>query len=80
MGGGGVICGVFVVLRTVANFVCSADDLINEEDEVVQKALKRLPPKVSYDRVYRMRRAMQVGILLYAVLHGMDEMLTLCYL
>jgi len=38
----------------------SCDDLINEEDPVVQQALKRLPPKASYDRVYRMRRAMQV--------------------
>ena len=37
-----------------------ADDLIPEENEVVQRALKRLSPKESYDRVFRMRRAFQV--------------------
>ncbi|KAI1211767.1 14 kDa subunit of cytochrome bd ubiquinol oxidase [Annulohypoxylon truncatum] len=36
-----------------------ADDLICEEDETVIKALKRLPPKEAYDRVYRLRRAFQ---------------------
>ena len=36
------------------------DDLIPEENEVVQLALKRLSPKEAYDRVYRMRRAFQV--------------------
>ncbi|KAI5801486.1 cytochrome b-c1 complex subunit 7 [Peziza echinospora] len=39
-----------------------ADDLINEEDPVVQQALTRLPPKAAYDRVYRMRRAMQCSL------------------
>ena len=38
-----------------------ADDLINEEDEDVIKALKRLSPKESYDRVYRLRRAFQAS-------------------
>lgn len=38
----------------------SADDLIPEETETVQKALKRLPPKEAYDRVFRIRRAFQV--------------------
>ena len=37
-----------------------ADDLIPEENDVVQKALKRLPPKEAYDRVFRIRRAFQV--------------------
>jgi hypothetical protein len=37
-----------------------ADDLIPEENDVVQLALKRLPPKEAYDRVFRMRRAFQV--------------------
>ena len=37
-----------------------ADDLIPEESDVVQTALKRLPPKEAYDRVYRLRRAFQV--------------------
>ncbi|KAI0386599.1 14 kDa subunit of cytochrome bd ubiquinol oxidase [Hypomontagnella monticulosa] len=36
-----------------------ADDLIVEENENVIKALKRLPPKEAYDRVYRLRRAFQ---------------------
>ncbi|PWW78957.1 14 kDa subunit of cytochrome bd ubiquinol oxidase [Tuber magnatum] len=38
------------------------DDLIAEENEVVQEALKRLPPKVAYDRVYRLRRAVQCSL------------------
>lgn len=37
-----------------------ADDLIPEENDVVQKAIKRLPPKEAYDRVFRLRRAFQV--------------------
>lgn len=37
-----------------------ADDLIPEENDTVQLALKRLPPKDSYDRVFRLRRAFQV--------------------
>ncbi|KAI1107094.1 14 kDa subunit of cytochrome bd ubiquinol oxidase [Jackrogersella minutella] len=36
-----------------------ADDLIVEENERVIKALKRLPQKEAYDRVYRLRRAFQ---------------------
>ncbi|PLN75809.1 ubiquinol-cytochrome c reductase complex 14 kDa protein [Aspergillus taichungensis] len=39
-----------------------ADDLIPEESETVQKALKRLPPKEAYDRVFRIRRAFQCSI------------------
>lgn len=39
---------------------CRADDLIPEESEIVQLAIKRLSPKEAYDRVYRMRRAFQV--------------------
>ncbi len=38
------------------------DDLIPEESETIQKALKRLPPKEAYDRVFRIRRAFQVCI------------------
>lgn len=37
-----------------------ADDLIPEESEIMQRAMKRLTPKESYDRVFRMRRAFQV--------------------
>ena len=40
--------------------LCRADDLIPEESETVLLALKRLPPKEAYDRVFRMRRAFQV--------------------
>ncbi|OQD77009.1 hypothetical protein PENDEC_c003G04968 [Penicillium decumbens] len=38
------------------------DDLIPEESETVQKAIKRLPPKEAYDRVFRIRRAFQCSI------------------
>ncbi|KAI9729851.1 MAG: Cytochrome b-c1 complex subunit 7 [Cirrosporium novae-zelandiae] len=37
------------------------DDLIPEESETVLLALKRLPPKEAYDRVFRLRRAFQVS-------------------
>ncbi|KAH0435858.1 ubiquinol-cytochrome c reductase complex 14 kda protein [Colletotrichum camelliae] len=37
------------------------DDLIEEENDIVQKALKRLSPKESYDRVFRLRRAVQLS-------------------
>lgn len=40
-----------------------ADDLIPEESELVQQAIKRLPPKEAYDRVFRLRRAFQVSLL-----------------
>ncbi|QIW97018.1 hypothetical protein AMS68_002536 [Peltaster fructicola] len=39
-----------------------ADDLIPEESELVQRALKRLSPKEAYDRVFRMRRAFQCSL------------------
>ncbi|KAL3963276.1 hypothetical protein ACCO45_000280 [Purpureocillium lilacinum] len=35
------------------------DDLIEEERESTQLALRRLSPKESYERVYRIRRATQ---------------------
>ncbi|KAL4785771.1 cytochrome b-c1 complex subunit 7 [Aspergillus varians] len=38
------------------------DDLIPEESETVQTALKRLPPKEAYDRIFRIRRAFQCSI------------------
>lgn len=44
-----------------------ADDLIPEENDTVQLALKRLPPKEAYDRVFRLRRAFQVHTLLLTV-------------
>ncbi|KAH6840671.1 cytochrome b-c1 complex subunit 7 [Chaetomium sp. MPI-CAGE-AT-0009] len=39
-----------------------ADDLLVEEDEAVLKALSRLSPKESYDRIYRIRRATQLSL------------------
>ncbi|PYH45187.1 ubiquinol--cytochrome-c reductase subunit 7 [Aspergillus saccharolyticus JOP 1030-1] len=39
-----------------------ADDLIPEESDVVQTALKRLPPKEAYDRIFRIRRALQCSV------------------
>ncbi|KAM3072279.1 Cytochrome b-c1 complex subunit 7, mitochondrial [Clarireedia jacksonii] len=36
-----------------------ADDLIPEESEIVLLAISRLEKKEAYDRVFRMRRAMQ---------------------
>ncbi|KAL5342525.1 cytochrome b-c1 complex subunit 7 [Aspergillus crustosus] len=38
------------------------DDLIPEESETVQTAIKRLPPKEAYDRIFRIRRAFQCSI------------------
>ncbi|KAF2740690.1 14 kDa subunit of cytochrome bd ubiquinol oxidase [Polyplosphaeria fusca] len=38
------------------------DDLIPEENDIVQLALKRLPPKEAYDRVFRLRRAFQCSV------------------
>jgi ubiquinol-cytochrome c reductase subunit 7 len=41
---------------------CRADDLIPEENPNVLLALKRLPEKESYDRIFRIRRAFQVSL------------------
>ncbi|KAH8893503.1 putative ubiquinol-cytochrome C reductase complex 14kD subunit [Thozetella sp. PMI_491] len=38
------------------------DDLLEEERESVQVALKRLGEKERYDRIYRIRRAVQLDI------------------
>lgn len=38
------------------------DDLLIEENEEVLKALKRLPAQVQYDRVFRLRRALQCSV------------------
>ncbi|KAH6891443.1 cytochrome b-c1 complex subunit 7 [Thelonectria olida] len=35
------------------------DDLLEEENDTAQKALKRLSAKESYERIYRIRRAVQ---------------------
>lgn len=40
----------------------SADDLIPEESETVQTALARLDSKERYDRIFRIRRAVQCSI------------------
>lgn len=46
--------------QRLTGHVCRADDLIPEENETVQVALKRLSEKESYDRIFRIRRAFQV--------------------
>lgn len=48
--------------RRVTDLPISSDDLLPEDNEVVLAALKRLPPKESYDRVYRIRRATQLSL------------------
>ncbi|KAH6986145.1 cytochrome b-c1 complex subunit 7 [Ilyonectria destructans] len=35
------------------------DDLLEEENDAAQKALKRISAKDSYERIYRIRRAVQ---------------------
>jgi hypothetical protein len=54
------ICWLTKLLFLFAMY--SADDLILEENEDVLLALKRLPPKEAYDRVYRLRRAIQCSV------------------
>ena len=44
----------------LTEWIPRADDLIPEESDTVLLALKRLPPKEAYDRVFRLRRAFQV--------------------
>ncbi|CAL3971282.1 hypothetical protein PZA11_007811 [Diplocarpon coronariae] len=60
------------LLKPMANWYCNAagyrklglraDDLIPEESETVLLALKRLPQKEAYDRVFRLRRAFQASL------------------
>jgi ubiquinol-cytochrome c reductase subunit 7 len=38
------------------------DDLIEEENDIVQEALRRLPPEEQYRRAYRIRIAQQCGV------------------
>ncbi|KAJ2903252.1 uncharacterized protein MKZ38_010204 [Zalerion maritima] len=54
----GVFANVF--LSNFRNY--RADDLIAEDSELVLKALKRLPQNAAYDRVYRIRRAVQLSV------------------
>ncbi|KAH6974637.1 putative ubiquinol-cytochrome C reductase complex 14kD subunit [Ilyonectria sp. MPI-CAGE-AT-0026] len=39
------------------------DDLVEEESRAAQIALKRLSPKESYERIYRIRRAISADVL-----------------
>lgn len=41
-----------------------ADDLIPEENDAVLTAIKRLPAKEAYDRIFRIRRAFQVRLVI----------------
>lgn len=54
--------GCYVVYSMLTMCSGRADDLLPEESDVVLLALKRLPPKEAYDRVFRLRRAFQVYI------------------
>jgi ubiquinol-cytochrome c reductase subunit 7 len=38
------------------------DDLVPEEGPVVKEAIRRLPPKAYYDRLYRFRRALNLSM------------------
>ncbi|KAI5379791.1 hypothetical protein J4E82_001334 [Alternaria postmessia] len=59
-------------MKPLANWYCNAagyrqlglraDDLLPEENDVVQTALKRLRPQEAYDRVFRLRRAFQLSM------------------
>lgn len=50
-------------MNPLRSFFChSADDLIPEESETVQTALARLDAKTRYDRIFRIRRAVQCSI------------------
>ncbi|KAF2035568.1 hypothetical protein EK21DRAFT_54465 [Setomelanomma holmii] len=59
-------------MKPLANWYCNtagyrqlglrADDLLPEENNVVQTALKRLPPQEAYNRVFRLRRAIQLSM------------------
>lgn len=42
--------------------VCRYDDLIEEENDIVQEALRRLPAEEQYKRAYRIRLAQQCGV------------------
>ena len=42
--------------------VCRYDDLIEEENDIVQEALRRLSPQEQYRRAYRIRIAQQCGV------------------
>jgi len=65
--------GIAKALKPLANFYVNAagyrkmglkyDDLIVEERPDVQKALSRLTPRESYDRIFRHRVAIQQSIL-----------------
>ncbi|EPY52125.1 ubiquinol-cytochrome-c reductase complex subunit 6 [Schizosaccharomyces cryophilus OY26] len=52
----------YINLAGYRKFGLRYDDLTLEENEVVQKALNRIPEQESFDRVYRIRRAMQLNI------------------
>ncbi|KAJ3268591.1 Cytochrome b-c1 complex subunit 7 [Terramyces sp. JEL0728] len=49
----------FAVYRTEGLF---SDDLIPEENEIVQEAIRRLTPQQQAERLYRMRRALSLSL------------------
>ena len=42
--------------------MCRRDDLIEEENDVVQEALRRLPAEEQYRRAYRIRISQQCAV------------------
>lgn len=54
--------GLFPVADLLLPPINRADDLIPEESETVQSALSRLDAKERYDRIFRIRRAVQCSI------------------
>ena len=41
---------------------CRHDDLLEDENPIVQEALRRLPAEENYKRAYRVRIAQQCGV------------------
>ena len=39
------------------------DDIISDEIDIVEEAIRRLPDKEAFDRTFRIRRAMQLQML-----------------
>ncbi|KAL2311980.1 hypothetical protein POMI540_4519 [Schizosaccharomyces pombe] len=56
------VSNAYVHLSGYRKYGLRYDDLMLEENDDTQKALSRLPKMESYDRVYRIRRAMQLSI------------------
>ncbi|EEB08341.1 ubiquinol-cytochrome-c reductase complex subunit 6 [Schizosaccharomyces japonicus yFS275] len=56
------IAKMYANLSGYKKFGLRYDDLLMEENDEMEKALKRLNKKEAYDRIYRLRRAVQCDI------------------